>query len=357
MSLRRASSFVRWQAHLARLWSRGGDDRHLALAHWRGERLRRRLSQIVASAGRDVVLVGLVEHFGDIVAAEPAFRAIRKSHPEALIVHVVRRPWRVLTAEHPDVDRQETVDCLSEWYLAGHRAGAAAVYDLHIPGRVCDRCRSVTRQIPAAAQGIDMTNYYEHGSLLDAFCRVGGVELGEIDPGPRLHVAAPRLPGQGLESVGGPGAPYVVIHARSNQARRDWTDAGWEALIAALWQEGLPVAEVGLRPTLKQAGAADLTGLTVEGTIDVIRHAALFIGIDSGPAHVANALGTPAVVLLGRYGKYERRMPFSGPLRDGGGGVVIQHAGAMEELGPQRVIEAARAVLARREMPAEAATP
>jgi len=119
----------------------------------------------------------------------------------------------------------------------------------------------------------------------------------------------------------------------------------------------MAVAEVGLVPVLKAAGAADLTGLPLAGTIDLIRNAALFIGIDSGPAHVANALSTPAVVIMGKDPRYERRMPYSGGLADGFGGVVIEHSGPSGELPPERVIEAVRAVLAKRTMPAEAATP
>ena len=353
------TSFIRWQGRLIGLWSRGGDDRHLALAHWRGDRLRRRLRRLIATAGREVVLVGLVEHMGDIIAAEPIFRAVRGQHPKAMIVHVVRRTWMPLTAEHPDVDRQEIVECLSEWYLAAHRAktgvGPAAVYDLHIPGRVCDRCRSVTRQIPPAEPGIDLDTYFRASSLLDAFARVAGINLEGIDRRPRLHVSPPRasLP-EAREKLG---QRYAVVHASSNQPRKDWPPHRWEPVIAALWQEGLAVAEVGLSPVLKQAGATDLTGLPLAGTIDVIRHAALFLGIDSGPAHVANALGTPAVVVMGADPRYKRRMPFTGGLADGSGGIVIEHSGPIGALVPDPVIEAAREVLARRRTPAGAAAP
>lgn len=37
-----------------------------------------------------------------------------------------------------------------------------------------------------------------------------------------------------------------------------------------------------------------------------------FVGIDSGPAHLANAVQTPGVILLGRHGVFRQYMPFTG---------------------------------------------
>ena len=52
---------------------------------------------------------------------------------------------------------------------------------------------------------------------------------------------------------------------------------------------------------------------------DDSRRAALFIGIDSGPAHLANAVKTPGVILLGRYLTWDYYMPYTGFYADVGG--------------------------------------
>jgi heptosyltransferase-3 len=52
-------------------------------------------------------------------------------------------------------------------------------------------------------------------------------------------------------------------------------------------------------------------------TAEVIRRAALFIGIDSGPAHLANATGTPGIILLGRHAGFESYTPYSAGYADG----------------------------------------
>ena len=47
-------------------------------------------------------------------------------------------------------------------------------------------------------------------------------------------------------------------------------------------------------------------------TAEVIRRARFYIGIDSGPAHLANAVKTPGIVLLGRIGYFRQYTPFTG---------------------------------------------
>ena len=50
----------------------------------------------------------------------------------------------------------------------------------------------------------------------------------------------------------------------------------------------------------------------VAESAEIIRRAALFIGIDSGPAHLADAVKTPGVILLGRYLTWDYYMPYTG---------------------------------------------
>ena len=52
--------------------------------------------------------------------------------------------------------------------------------------------------------------------------------------------------------------------------------------------------------------------LSILETAEVIRRAELFVGIDSGPAHLANAVATPGVILIGQYNAFKRFMPYSG---------------------------------------------
>ena len=51
-------------------------------------------------------------------------------------------------------------------------------------------------------------------------------------------------------------------------------------------------------------------------TAEIIKRAEYFIGIDSGPAHFANAVGTYGFLLFGKLGEFENYMPYSGKYQD-----------------------------------------
>lgn len=114
-----------------------------------------------------------------------------------------------------------------------------------------------------------------------------------------------------LKQCGG-GGDTVVIHAGCTSRYKQWEPEKAADLIDRLAATGpFSFVLVGNRSeeplaarVLKAAGAAgrvvSLTGqLTVAQTASVIRRAALFVGGDSGLAHVALALGTPTVILFG----------------------------------------------------------
>lgn len=321
-------SSLKWRTTLARRWLRGGDDRHWAQAHRRGAALRRRLRRLTSE--RETVVLSLTEHFGDIIAAEPLLRGLAERHPAAQRVMVVNRRYAPLVAAHPAVHELIEVACMSEWYLPATRTGAAAEYDLHLPGRVCGRCRTVTRPTgPADGGSICADNYYHHGALLDVFAAVSG--LTPPDRRPQLHL--PPSVASAVDDLPLPGK-FVVIHATSNQAKRDWPREKWRELAARMRAAGQAVVEVGLAPVLPEGEARlNLCGrLSLTQTCEVIRRATGFVGIDSGPAHAANAAGVRGVVLLAHYGRFEKRMPFSGGYADGSNAAVVQYDGPIAEL-------------------------
>lgn len=325
-------SALHWAKALARL-RRGGARGHRARALGRAARnavaWRVRFARIRrAHPGRPVVLVAQTEHMGDIVAAEPILRDLRRRQPGACIVRVVRDAYRALADHDPSVDAVWTVGCASEWaHLRGMR-GFDRKVDLHLHRHSCATCREPIRR-PGAPE-IDVTNYYLHGNLLEVFCKAAGLPLPD-DRAPEVHVppaAAARVDALGLPPR------FVAIHCTSNQEVRDWTDARWVALARAVDAAGLPVVELGLGAVVGgRAPVLDLCGrLSILETAEVIRRAAAFVGIDSGPAHLANAAGTPGVVLLGHYRRYQRYMPYSGGYACGTTAEVIQWDGPAAEI-------------------------
>lgn len=78
-------------------------------------------------------------------------------------------------------------------------------------------------------------------------------------------------------------------------------DAVFEAVAKHLRRSGWMVVLVGTKPRLKPVGCdMDLTGqTTVLQTAALLQRADLFFGGDSGPFHVAQAVGCPAIAVFG----------------------------------------------------------
>jgi ADP-heptose:LPS heptosyltransferase len=92
----------------------------------------------------------------------------------------------------------------------------------------------------------------------------------------------------------------------------------------------------------------------------VLRRAVAFAGVESGPAHLANAVGTYGVILTGRYEAFEKYITYSGRYATGENAELIQHAGPPADIPVDRVFAALAARLrsARTvELPATSAGP
>jgi ADP-heptose:LPS heptosyltransferase len=71
----------------------------------------------------------------------------------------------------------------------------------------------------------------------------------------------------------------------------------YQELAKALMDAGYSVASVGIKPEYIQ-GTINSTGLSLLGSIGVVKNAKLFISNDTGLYHCANALGVDNIVLF-----------------------------------------------------------
>jgi len=173
------------------------------------------------------------------------------------------------------------------------------------------------------------------------------------------------------ELVGELGAQPLVLGIGASKPANRWPPERWGALGAASRRElGLPVCLVGapqeaeaarraLRSAGDGAGVRDLVGRTSLLQLAALEASArLFVGCDSGPMHLAAALGTPVVAL---FGPADPRR--TGPFGDGHRVVRVpppcapcnlkrcdqpRHA-CMEDISVEHVLEAVRRTLARPE--------
>jgi len=130
---------------------------------------------------------------------------------------------------------------------------------------------------------------------------------------PRVAVTA-RDRGQAADALGElDGSPLVAMHPGATDPRRRWLPDRLGELGAALTTRGARVVLLGgagdaplvdrIRDGLGPAAdrAVDLAGrLSLGGLVGVLERADLFVGNDSGPRHLAEAVGTATVGVFTR---------------------------------------------------------
>jgi heptosyltransferase III len=298
---------------------------------------------------RNIIAVVLLEHFGDIVACEPTIRYLRSKYPDSYIIWFTSHRYSELLRYNPNVNKVVMLYCLTEWILLSHFNLFDAVYNLHANERACPVCDILLRK-KKGKTSITIRNYYNYGSLLSSFAQSAG--LPSLNDGPKVY-SSDRV----IRSVDLLCLPreLIVIHCTSNEKARDWLSDKWDELVDRLTNSfDIHLAEVGLVPTITKGLPRyfNLCGkLSLLETAEVIRRARLFIGIDSGPAHLANAVGTRGVVLLGHYRIFRSYVPFSGGYADGSSAELLRHDGPVAEMPVERVFQAAKAGLDPKSVP------
>jgi heptosyltransferase-3 len=135
---------------------------------------------------------------------------------------------------------------------------------------------------------------------------------------------------------------YAVIHPFASAPEKSWPADRFARLARSLREEG------GLEPVIVGGPSDDLTPFAefetmvnapLAAVISTIRSAALFVGNDSGPAHIAAAFGLPVVVLFGA-----SNPAIWGPWRTCGEALTAQPIGS---IGISRVLDAIERVKVR----------
>jgi heptosyltransferase-3 len=114
---------------------------------------------------------------------------------------------------------------------------------------------------------------------------------------------AEHLRAQGIEAE-----PFVVIHPAAASDTKQWAATNFARVADVLAGQNLNIvaistaSEISVVNDLKQhstAGILPLTNLSLPEVTALLARARLFVGNDSGIAHMAAAVETPAVVVFG----------------------------------------------------------
>jgi ADP-heptose:LPS heptosyltransferase len=249
------------------------------------------------------VYVSLVEHVGDIIACEPVVRLVKRRWKGASVTWVASKKYSELVRYNPYLDSVLEVGCLGEWVCLKPKL-VDPVFDLNVNQKVCPHCGIRLIKEGSGSQ-VTSSNWLDSGPLLPAF--LTGAGLPPISDAPvfwkkpsGIRVWPDLL-----------GRPYVVIQTTSNESSKCWPLDKWQSLSDWLHALGYAVVEVGLvssgLTSVKYLDSRDFHDIA-----GVIEGAALFIGIDSGFAHMANALRVSALLIFGKYRSWSRYFPYTG---------------------------------------------
>lgn len=141
-------------------------------------------------------------------------------------------------------------------------------------------------------------------STLRTFAWMG---LREQQPPPLRYEHHPQEAARIGQILGTPARPYVVIHPAAAFDTKRWPLDRFGRVVTWLEQRGLrPVLTCGPgEQTLVETIAAahpqvmSLPGLSIPALAELIRGARLYVGNDTGPMHLAAAVGTPTVAIWG----------------------------------------------------------
>jgi heptosyltransferase-2 len=267
------------------------------------------------------VLVLRYSALGDVVLATSVLAPLRARFPGARIEWVTAAPYAPLLEGLPEVaavhrlarEGPDAAGALAR-RLRGrfdlavdlqNKLRSARVARAAAPRRIAFRRRTAGQALRALL-GRDPPIVRAHQTVLYAEALA---PLGIGPPGPLRVAVSEEARARAAEALRGVDRPFVAIAPGASRATKRWAPDRFAAVADALALEGYAVvlaagpgdgeAVAGFRAAVRAPVAADLSALPVEGLAAAIARARLLVACDSGPVHLATALGTPAVAIFG----------------------------------------------------------
>jgi lipopolysaccharide heptosyltransferase I len=341
----------------------------------------------------DRVLIVRLGAVGDVVRTLPALRALRAAFPGAHLAWIVEDLSRPLLDGHPDLDavirfpRRELRNAAARpWRLPGAVAGlardlrqrrfdVALDFQGSLKSALLARLSGAARRVGfgrgharelshllyserLALAALPLNRVERNLRLAESVGAAGGIVTLALLERPEESGRAARI----LDELCPDGAPAVILFPGTSrrQARKRWPAARYARLAALLRADpgAVPLVAWGPGEERLARGIVDASGgaavllppTDLRLLAALLRRARLFIGGDTGPMHVAWAVGCPVVVLFGPTDPRLNAPP--GPAH-----TVLRGGGAMEDLPAETVAAAARAALRRPPPPGGAAAP
>ncbi len=263
------------------------------------------------------ILVVRLGSMGDVIAALPAVASLKHSIPHSKITWVIDPKWSLLLEGNPYVDsvlhldRRTFTGLRNAWrQLRSSRfdfavdfqglVKSALVATLARPERIFGFNAAYARESAASwfySTKVPIRSYHAVERNLDLAAAAGASNILRTFPLP---------PGEQQAKL--PEGDFVLASPLAGWGAKQWPLEHYARLAERLRREcGMPLVLDAPYPLHVQG--AETHASTLAGLIYATRRATAVVGLDSGPLHLAAALGKPGVAIYGptdpaRHGPY-----------------------------------------------------
>jgi heptosyltransferase-1 len=306
------------------------------------------------------ILVVRLGSMGDVIATLPAVASLKHSIPHSKITWVIDPRWSPLLEGNPYIDSVVHLDrrVLRSLRNAWHELRAerfdlavdfqglvksALVATVARPERIFGFCAKDVREPVASwfySAKVPIRSVHVVDRNLDLAAAAGASNILRTFPLP------PGAPGNAL-----PDGDFVLASPLASWGAKQWPLENYSKLAEHLHRDcGIPL--VLDAPYSIPVDGAKTHVSSLPGLIHATRKAVAVVGIDSGPMHLAAALGKPGIAIFGPTDP-ARNGPYGGTM------TVLQSQGAvlsyrrtsgpdasMREITPDQVVAALEPILA-----------
>lgn len=282
------------------------------------------------------ILLLKLKHIGDTLILTPTIHAIRQNYPDAIIDVVVRKGCESVLEGNEEINEIYTVaaperDKRSGWeeirgFWKTLKTFTLRRYDYAFDLSDSDRAKMIILLTTSKKRGINI-RYSKLGwkrGLFNSVSEYDWAKNHQVYKDFQTVKDILKFPGNpGLMSINTENIDpdilsryrlekqkYVVIHPVSRWTFKEWDPKKWKEIISTLNRKGW-------RVLLSSGPAADEIGRIyeiIDDTMDatategktslrelayIIRNASLFIGVDTAAMHIAAAVETPVIALMG----------------------------------------------------------
>jgi len=270
-----------------------------------------RLLRIAIAEKKRLVVIARYGAIGDIICTFPAIAELLRQNSQNPVVYVVRRSFKTLVERsgldvsvvavrnHLELPSKPTRIFKQSTYLTYPGEDGAVS---HVPGRLTDgfaRCLGFQIATGTPTRRVDRAK--ADALRAEYLGRLGRTE--RRDPALRESIVTDPSRSSVLPQ------PLVLLHTGPTWAVKEWPLESWRRLVEKLKSElGCVILQLVaarnitvINPVCRLIPGAEPVHCEddIDKLIQLVAAVDLLVGIDSGPIHVAGAVGTACVALFG----------------------------------------------------------